>query len=163
MKPFFHSGLPLLSALRQRNLNYNVNLSRLAQVSPVGVLEDLSTTGEIRSLLMSDSSGRYILQCYAKSGKLTYHTRKTLVANIIDYELRDDPDKRLDQTRFLELAQAIVEIFPTENADLYYYPATTSDNAAKRCARGKLRERYNNVRKAFQESGLIPSRKWTKQ
>lgn len=53
----------------------------------------------------------------------------------------------------MQLAESIVEIFPTEVKETYYVPFTKGH-----LARGKLYDAYNNTRARLSASGVIRRR-----
>lgn len=62
--------------------------------------------------------------------------------------------------RFLVLSKAIQDLFPTENLGTYFTPYQAGNESnLKRCARGKLYDKYNNIRRAFRSVGLIPKKR----
>lgn len=65
--------------------------------------------------------------------------------------------RRITTERFLELAANIIEVFPQEEASLYYVPYERNPHGHPRSARGKLFSTYHYLRKQLKQFGLIPS------
>ncbi|KAM7357004.1 uncharacterized protein ACRADG_002534 [Cochliomyia hominivorax] len=79
--------------------------------------------------------------------------RTVIAKTIISQILTDNPEKRILREEFLQLAQSIVEIFPSEIRETYYVPFTKG-----RLAKGKLYDAYNNTRARLCASGIIKRR-----
>ncbi|CAH1155017.1 unnamed protein product [Phaedon cochleariae] len=66
-------------------------------------------------------------------------------------------------SRFVQLARSIKQLFPTENIATYYSPyQTDSSGRVRKCARGKLYDKYHNLRRNLRSTGILKSKK-TKQ
>lgn len=66
---------------------------------------------------------------------------------------------RITKERFLQLAEEICEIFPTESRHTYYIPSYRNLSGQSVSAHGKLYDRYANLRSKYQSLELIPKKK----
>ncbi|XP_075159108.1 uncharacterized protein LOC142232255 [Haematobia irritans] len=80
--------------------------------------------------------------------------RTRIAKAIIGYIQNSDPNVKLVREHFLQLAQTIVEIFPSELRETYYVPCVNG-----RAALGKLFDAYHNARTQLRAAGLIPPRR----
>lgn len=87
-----------------------------------------------------------IIKYYTQNNMFTVFMRNKLVHLIIDHELKESKNETLSTIQLDTLATEIVECFSTESKCVYYSPFSKIGKSVKR-TRGKLWDRYNNVRK----------------
>nr|XP_018907220.1 PREDICTED: uncharacterized protein LOC109037166 [Bemisia tabaci] len=112
----------------------------------------------LMDLLTSSTEGCAILAHYKKFNALNNRMRGKLSDIIMRNELAADPNRKIDVRRFVVLSRAISVAFPTEDPYTYYVPYTNLGGGKKSSAKGKLCDKYHNLRRTFRESGLIPPR-----
>lgn len=71
------------------------------------------TSAQMGDLFNSTNTGKSVLEVYKNSTFQRAH-RQTIAEIVIRNELEGQPDKRISGTRFMELSEMIVELFPTE-------------------------------------------------
>ncbi|KAB0803078.1 hypothetical protein PPYR_00048 [Photinus pyralis] len=116
-----------------------------------------STTQEQKrdlNSILNCNEGRELLQTYALQKIVK---RRALVKLIIDDELRNNPDKRIERDRFVYLAQEIQRTFPTENAGIYYVQGYRDMEGKAVGNHGKLWDKYINTRRKYRSLDIIPS------
>ncbi|XP_074106678.1 uncharacterized protein LOC141532297 [Cotesia typhae] len=113
----------------------------------------------LEELLKKSSFGKKVLASYKKNPKrkknyegLTEHDRNKLVDIIIDDEIKCSLDKCISGKRFIEIAEAIVELFPKENKLTYIF---ITENGQFVAGHGKLYRRWSNTRREMIKLGLI--------
>ncbi|XP_013108451.2 uncharacterized protein LOC106087822 [Stomoxys calcitrans] len=79
--------------------------------------------------------------------------RTKIAKAIITYIHDNDPERKLSREEFIQLAQYIVEIFPTEVSETYYVPFRN-----RHLPKGKLYDAYNNNRTRLRAAGVISKR-----
>lgn len=87
-----------------------------------------------------------ILRLYEQNNICNMRMRNKMVNLIIDHELKESLNETLSSAQIQQLAKEIVECFQTESEFVYYTPYQKI-NKNIRLARGKLWDRYCNVRK----------------
>ncbi|XP_036139039.1 uncharacterized protein LOC118644497 isoform X2 [Monomorium pharaonis] len=100
----------------------------------------------VREILKENAQGALILRNYAKNKILTKYCRHMLVELIIS-NIINTVKGTINKHDFLQLAQEIVEIFPSEDINLYYIaPVSKKDSLHRKSVsvRGKLVEKYRN-------------------
>ncbi|XP_011707441.1 PREDICTED: uncharacterized protein LOC105462503 [Wasmannia auropunctata] len=75
----------------------------------------------VREILKECEQGRMILRTYSQTKILSKHCRNILVELIVSY-LLNTVKGPINKHDFLDLARGIVEIFPSEDINLYYKP-----------------------------------------
>lgn len=111
----------------------------------------MSEKFDLRALLQETLAGREILN----SKQLNPELRNKLTSILINHEL--NKSETISTQKFIELARHIKQVFPEENIATYYTPFTKMNNIIRRLARGKLIDKYHNLRKRFKKVGLFPS------
>lgn len=97
-------------------------------------------------MLISSHEGKHIYESYQKNQFFTYNMRNKLVRLIIDFHIHKNPNEKLSICTIQQLAQNIVQLFPNESVHTYFIPYK-KENGHVRPNRGKLWDRYCNVRK----------------
>lgn len=109
--------------------------------------EPLTYNLDLKKLLEESAEGRYILE---SSGNFDEKIRNSLATIIINNELKHDITSLIPTDRFKQLARLIKRLFPHENIGVYYTPFyRDKDGKFRRCARGKLFDKYHNLRRKF--------------
>ncbi|XP_043286669.1 uncharacterized protein [Venturia canescens] len=109
----------------------------------------------LKELLMNDLRGQEYLHALTNLGK----NNTSLISSIlIDSELRNNPDKRIERGKFLDWAHDLVLLVPTTNVDLWYRPYSGTSNG-RQCAGGVLYQKYNNKRKTYRTIGVLKRQK----
>lgn len=106
---------------------------------------------DLKELLQQTVAGREILN----SKQLTPNLRNKLTSLLVNYEL--NRSETISTQKFIELARHIKKVFPAESIATYYTPFTKMNNTIRRLARGKLIDKYHNLRKRFKKVGLFAS------
>ncbi|XP_023308149.2 uncharacterized protein LOC111689919 isoform X1 [Lucilia cuprina] len=115
--------------LQQLLSNPSVNLQTIPSNSEIVQIPDIQEVLQLRSL----------------ENKHRTKIAKAIISKIFT----DNPDVRLLREEFMQLAESIVEIFPSEVKETYYVPFTKGH-----LARGKLYDAYNNTRARLSASGV---------
>ncbi|XP_071573443.1 uncharacterized protein [Temnothorax nylanderi] len=87
------------------------------------------------------------------SGTFTEKHRLKLSRLIITKEFKNDTSAKIRPERFLKLAAEISEVFPGEDARLYYIPRCVS-NGKEVAPKGKLYNQYTNLVRKFRLNDL---------
>lgn len=95
---------------------------------------------------MSSHEGKHIYESYQLNNFFTFNMRNKLVRIIIDYHIHKNPNEKLSVCTIEQLAHNIVQLFPNESATTYFIPYK-KENGHIRPNRGKLWDRYSNIRK----------------
>lgn len=101
---------------------------------------------QLYDILMSFHEGKHIYECYQKDNFLTFNMRNKLVRLIIDYHLLKNHNEKISISTIQQIALNIVQLFPNESVHTYFIPYM-KENGRIRPNRGKLWDRYCNVRK----------------
>ncbi|XP_072162626.1 uncharacterized protein [Bemisia tabaci] len=109
----------------------------------------------IDHILHSTQEGLAVLNYYHHNKTLNNHMRLKLSSVIINYELQSDFNKRLTSRQFINMAKAIVALFPGEQEEVYYTPYKKDVHGNKCLAKGKLWDKYFNSRRKLKSYGLI--------
>ncbi|XP_046403289.1 uncharacterized protein LOC124168928 [Ischnura elegans] len=113
----------------------------------------------LRALLHSNALiGQCITTFYGRNCFLDKSTRKKLAKLIITSELSECITKRIDTTRFLNLAEWIIDVFPSEKKEIWFTPFKSIQGKRKVPARGKLVDLYHNIRRNLIKSQIIGKR-----
>ncbi|XP_058980587.1 putative uncharacterized protein DDB_G0282133 isoform X2 [Musca domestica] len=96
---------------------------------------------ELKEILQMYKPGNLIMKHYKYFGSLTSKLRTDLVHIIVDHFIANDEFMCVNQCR--DLAKQIVELFPTEHVETYFYQQNKSLTP-----RGKLWNHHNNERRA---------------
>uniref|UniRef100_A0A2S2R4Y8 SAM domain-containing protein n=1 Tax=Sipha flava TaxID=143950 RepID=A0A2S2R4Y8_9HEMI len=124
----------------QTNHSINVNVANAKQ----NIVQ--STEQQLKDILMSSHEGKYIYECYQKDNFLTFNMRNKLVRLIIDHHLHNNHNEKISISTIQQLSLNIVQLFPNESVHTYFIPYK-KENGHIRPNRGKLWDRYCNVRK----------------
>ncbi|KAL0116377.1 hypothetical protein PUN28_009771 [Cardiocondyla obscurior] len=140
-------------------VNQNIN-DNIIQHIPNN-LEKIDNKYDLESILKKYDKGIIVLHEFKNNNKLNFRTRNYLSEIIINYELKDDLDKRLSPERLNLIANKIIELFPTEAKETYI----DIDNTNKICitGKGKLYNKWYNKRRELAKLSLIPSGRKGKQ
>ena len=103
------------------------------------ILENL-TTEKVKGILTSSNLGSAVLKHYAEHRELL-PSHQDIVVRAIMESLVEDERSSLSSTVMMDVANAVVELFPSENRDTYYF--ISHDGKRKRYA-GKVFNRYKN-------------------
>lgn len=92
-----------------------------------------------------------ILDSYENQNELNGKLRNKLSHLIISHSLKESIEKKISQEKFGLLSQAISILFPNENKETYYTPYK-KESTRVTPARGKLWDKYCNMRKEFRNN-----------
>lgn len=109
----------------------------------------------IRSVLRRTLEGKSVLSYYRDKKSLLNSKRKILCRAMIDEELKDDTEENISSNRFKDMAQAIVDLFPTEILATWYVARYRDSTNKVHKARGKLYDRWINLRRSFEAEDLV--------
>ncbi|XP_066600970.1 uncharacterized protein [Prorops nasuta] len=104
------------------------------------------TQPKVKTILQNSHSGRTIIQSYKKSKTLSRQNRNILVDIIITHII-DHVHGKLNKHDFHILAKDIIELFPSEDINLYYVPPISKSKSKYEksvSVRGKLADKYRN-------------------
>lgn len=113
----------------------------------------LDTIGEqlkILKILKQSQEGGMVIKFYEKNKEFNSKMRNIMVHLIIDYEVKASSNHTITSAKLQELSVDIVNCFPTESAAVYYSPYKKIGNTVK-LSRGKLWDRYCNIRKSIRQ------------
>ncbi|XP_063919744.1 uncharacterized protein LOC135134832 [Zophobas morio] len=120
--------------------------------------EPITYDFDLKKCLKKSVKGRQLLQTKSSETSLTPTLQNNLVSIIIEEELRTHLDKRIPSRRFIQLARYIKQLFPKERIETYYTPYVNVDGKYKKCARGKLFDKYHNTRRTLRQSGILETK-----
>ncbi len=103
--------------------------------------------------MKSSTTGLNILNYYEANNKLEAHHQDSLVTLVIDYLV--DKRKLVSASEFLEYADEIKSLFPTENREYYFLPRFENENGV---AKGRLYTKYYNRVKKLRENNEFPKK-----
>lgn len=95
--------------------------------------------------------GQMILNSYENQNALNGKLRNKLSHLIISHTLKQSIEKKISREKFELLSQAISILFTNENKETYYTPYKKESNRVTP-ARGKLWDKYCNMRKEFRNN-----------
>lgn len=95
--------------------------------------------------------GQIILENYKQFNKLSGSLRNKLTHIIITHFLKNNSEKKISTEQLILLSQEISYLFPQENKETYYIPYK-SEASIISPARGKLWDKYNNLRKEIRKT-----------
>ncbi|KAJ8910967.1 hypothetical protein NQ315_003660 [Exocentrus adspersus] len=110
----------------------------------------------LENILEKTPDGKLILK---GQKKLTNDLRQKLVKIVINDLVAQHMSQgqiELKSQTFVQAAQEIIKLFPSEQADTYYIPYCSPKTGLRQPARGKLWSRYVNVKAALRLADLPP-------
>ncbi|XP_057332779.1 uncharacterized protein LOC130672302 [Microplitis mediator] len=107
----------------------------------------------LRTFLNSSLKGKMILRKYESTKTVD---RNNLCELIIFGEFDDNENYKINEERFVHLANEIIELFPTELREIYYIPRTINDGGIVIRASGSLYSKYNNTRRELNVLDMMP-------
>ncbi|XP_031327289.1 uncharacterized protein LOC116159847 [Photinus pyralis] len=123
---------------------------QFGHINPQG---DADVNTDLRQLLEKERvRGKEILQSYKL---FKTFNRSTLADIIIENQLKDDPNARINSATFTEISQKIAQTFPGELAGSYYIPYCKSSDGRVSTAKGILWDKYVNKRRNFRRLQII--------
>ncbi|KAM7350932.1 uncharacterized protein ACRADG_003921 [Cochliomyia hominivorax] len=104
----------------------------------------------VKDILLALPSGQQLFDEYDDTGMLTANQRIDIVRSVIDFHLRNNHSLTVAQCR--ELAEEIVELFPTESMEFYFVQEYKHSPP-----KGKIWDRYQTRKRALRKmnSSLI--------
>lgn len=111
----------------------------------------MDASSNLKHILNSYHDGQIIINKYETSNKLNGLLRNKLTHIIITHFLKNNSEKKISTQRLVELSLEICHLFPQENKETYYTPYKKEGNTVSP-ARGKLWDKYNNLRKEIRKS-----------
>ncbi|KAB0803451.1 hypothetical protein PPYR_00421 [Photinus pyralis] len=112
----------------------------------------------LKSILEESCMGKIILKQYKDNNTLDRRNRTILVDLIISHIFKTH-GSYLSNEHLEELTSKIINLFPTEKAEIYFVKPVKKINSKfsrSQVARGKLVDRYRNSRTKLREAGLLP-------
>jgi len=110
----------------------------------------LDASINLKDILNSYHDGQMLLKTYESSNKLNGLLRNKLTHIMITHFLKSNKEKKIPTEKLSALSQEICFLFPQENKDIYYIPYKKEGNIGSP-ARGKLWDKYNNLRKEIRK------------
>lgn len=106
--------------------------------------------GNLKIILNNYHEGNTILNSYEINNKLDGLLRNKLCHIIITHIFKNN-DKKITKEKFISLSKEICELFPSEKQATYYIPYKKEANLVS-SAKGKLWDKYNNLRKEIRKT-----------
>ncbi|XP_071652598.1 uncharacterized protein [Temnothorax longispinosus] len=100
----------------------------------------------VREILKYNEQGRLIVRSYGQTKILSKHSRNVLLELLISH-LINTVKGPVNKHDFLHFARGIIDVFPSEDINLYYVaPVSKKDSRNRKSisVRGKLVEKYRN-------------------
>jgi len=114
------------------------------------LLQALDASISLEAILNSYHEGKIILDSYLKTNELNGLLRNKLSHIIITHLLKQNEDKKISTEKFKSVSLEICSLFPQEHKETYYTPYKKEANLVS-SARGKLWDKYNNLRKEIRK------------
>lgn len=115
------------------------------------LLQSLYTSISLKSILNSYHEGKIILDNYLKNNELNGLLRNKLSHIIVTHLLKQSEDKKISTEKLIAVSLEICSVFPQEHKETYYTPYKKEANLVSP-ARGKLWDKYNNLRKEIRKT-----------
>ncbi|XP_034234972.1 uncharacterized protein LOC117641606 [Thrips palmi] len=119
---------------------------------PLSVSEEEPSINYVHRILKAKREGEWVLAYYNYYGELSDSSRDDLSKRIITAELQDDKNQRISRQRYSELADMIVELFPTETHATWYSLQTEK---GRTYVDGRLWHKFYNTRRKYATVGWI--------
>lgn len=124
------------------------------------LLQPLNSSISLKSMLNSYHEGKIILDNYLKNDELNGLLRNKLSHIIVTHLLKQSEDKKISTEKLIAVSLEICSVFPQEHKETYYTPYKKEANLVSP-ARGKLWDKYNNLRKEIRKTNQISTKKIT--
>lgn len=115
------------------------------------LLQSLNTSISLKSILNSYHEGKIILDNYLKNNELNGLLRNKLSHIIVTHLLKQSEDKKISTEKLIAVSLEICSVFPQEHKETYYTTYKKEANLVSP-ARGKLWDKYNNLRKEIRKT-----------
>lgn len=114
-------------------------------------LQALDASISLESILNCYHEGKIIIDSYLNNNKLNGLLRNKLSHIIITHLLKQNEDKKISTEKLISVSLEICSLFPQEHKETYYTPYKKEANLVSP-ARGKLWDKYNNLRKEIRKT-----------
>ncbi|KAL7295782.1 hypothetical protein TKK_0010833 [Trichogramma kaykai] len=149
IRSIFKKAGPIAKFLNRWKAEFSINNGEKSTNSTISSPEEL-VTKVLAEIETEHSKGLALLGSYKVNHDLTELERITLCEILIDEEIRSSPKLVVSPSRLYELAQDMVEIFPSEEISTYYVPYKANKITKTRTlAKGKLHNKHSDIRGIF--------------